>query len=136
MLIQAANLAGFEQATTVRKEHLSVHQEKSSPLNHGCASSQVMPAARKEIARQEQGLPQATGPESHILNPALAAATDLISLGTGRERASDEDVTALLCPWQAAAAQGKNLHHLFSPLALLCSQISVMSSNDSISSSK
>lgn len=126
MLIQAASLAGFEQTTTVRKEHLSVHQEKSSALNHVCASSQVTPAARTEIAGQEQGLPQATGPESHIPNPALAAATDLISLGTGRERASNEDVTVLLCPWQAAA-QGNNLHHLFSPLVLLCSQFSVVS---------
>jgi len=126
MLIQAANLAGFQQTTTVRKEYVSVHQEKSSPSNHGYASSQVTPATRKEIARQSRDCRMQLALVSHIPNPALAAATDLISLGTGRERASNEDVTVLLCPWQAAA-QGNNLHHLFSPLVLLCSQFSVVS---------
>lgn len=136
MLIQAANLAGFQQTTTVRKEYVSVHQEKSSPSNHGYASSQVTPATRKEIARQSRDCRMQLALVSHIPNPALAAATDLISPDAGRERASNEDVTTLPCPWQAAAAQGNNLHHLFSPLALLCSQFTVISSNDSISSSK
>lgn len=54
-------------------------------------------------------------PISHILGPALAVAANLISSGAGRGRASNENLAILLCPWQAAAAQGNNLHHLCSP---------------------
>lgn len=130
---------GYKSCRICKSHHgLCMFTREKHALKLWYSSWQAAPAVRRELTRQGQWQLKAAGPSLHTLTliPALAPAANLISPGTGRGKAGNEDMAILLCPWQAAAAQGNSPHHLCSQLVLLWSQFSVMSSNDSINTSK